>query len=68
MKKLIFLFLSVLFCLSAFANDYVIQFNAFNQAVHFNTNFNGISDVKMTRNSQDFYIYYIDEFSSRADI
>jgi len=66
MKKLIFLFLSVLFCLDAFADDYVIQLGAFDQTVNINTYFNGISNVKMTKNAHEFYVYYIDGFTSRA--
>lgn len=68
MKKITFSFFVFLLCITnVFADNIVIQLAAFNRAVDQELYFQGISDVEMMRDHNNFYIYYINTESDNAD-
>lgn len=66
MKKLSLTTLALAICLSVFADNIVIQLGAFDKAVNVNTYFEGLNNVKMMVDRNNFYIYYVDGFSSES--
>ncbi len=64
MKKITLTIIALAVCISVFANNYVVQLGVFQQPVNVSTYFYNVDNVQMTKDRNNFFIYYVSGFTN----